>query len=502
MEKFFLLLLVLIFVPIIVFATNPVLVDSGGTGDFLTVQAAINSWCTGGANVAETPPFTINIKAGSGPYDEALSLNDGNATYRGDIVGDLIMKSDTPGTKIIIKLQRGPDAPVATVGDDGLWIYQNVYNVTFTDLLFCPSQTTNTLNGWAAALITDDMVKIDENSTNAISNWISFYDCVLTDITTGGAPMVTSKSDPQVLLLPPTRGSGMLSANTADLLKHWGDVGEFLNLRCDNCLFYGGISYNCQAATDGAAGEQLIFNNCINAYAGYANYNVRGTMAGICTFSGTDNDDYLNCNFSLNPQAGGHCIYANPTATLNGAWLLNISNSILYSDATATSRGISAGSGSGITCSDTIIYTPIYNVVNVAHNAETWNRVTFHTTTASAAFYYAAVGTGSTTCRDCIFSGAGTKFTQAGPSGGISVDYCAYVEAGPDIITARGTIQTDGSNIVTSDPGYVTKNVISEFFMDVANVDYQGKGTSGSDLTGGADFYVPTAVHYSWSLYE
>ena len=56
-------------------ALNPVTVDGTGAGDFLTIQDAVESWCTGGANAAETPPFVIDVVAAAGPYDEALTLN-------------------------------------------------------------------------------------------------------------------------------------------------------------------------------------------------------------------------------------------------------------------------------------------------------------------------------------------------------------------------------------------------------------------------------------------
>ena len=487
MKKLFLLTLVLLFSVVVAYGLNPVLVDSGGTGNFLTVQSAINSWCPGGANIAEIPPFVINIKAGSGPYDESLTLQDADTVNRGDIVGNLEIKSDTPGSKIVIKLKKGPVTP-----DDGIYIYQNIYDVTFRDIVFCPSRT--------AVVLTDDMVKVDETSANTVFNWVNFYDCVFTDVTTAGDPMVTDKAS-ALIGPPPTRGSGMASGDV--LLKSWGDNGETRNLRLDNCVFYGGASYNCQFATDGTIGEQVIINNCLNNYSGYVAYYYTATAligkAGVVTFSGTDQTaGPLNCNAVLNPLAAGHCIWAAP---LLGA-TVNVSHSLLSTGA-AGARGISGGANPNITVSDTIISAQTICIVDNFNNAATWDRVTLHTIASGNALLTTAVQPGSLTVRDCIFSGLGTKISGAGPTGGISIDYSSFVEAGPDAITARDSASgglTYGANIINTDPIYLSKDATNALCFDVDSGWYGGKGTSASNLAGGADYAGGTPIG-DWSIY-
>ncbi|MFB3896492.1 MAG: hypothetical protein ACE14V_09345 [bacterium] len=543
----------------IVYATNPVLVDSAGSGNFTTVQAAIDSWCAGGTNAGETPPFVINIKAGSGPYDEMMDLNDvvtftrqsttsiavdtiqviygpistvstysiwTNAsglgydfstgasiiqpntivltnvlpsspipvwvTYsKSSIVGALEIKSDTPGTRVIFKLRR--DWLGASPYDDGLTIHQSNYDITFRDIIICPSLYSQ---------VTDDLVKVDENYANNNFNTISFYNCIFTEIKTDGSPMVTSREEAAG---PPTtaRGSAMGPGSDGDdLLKCWNDAGESYKIMLKDCIFYYSPSYNAQLCLDGQGGEIATVDNCVSSYAGYCDYIVRGYYANqTVIFKGNSiKNGITDGNWILNPLGGGHGIYVN--GAIN-PFILDISSTVISSDTTASSRGISCNTATTLILKDSIIQAP--NYLLVGFHTMNIQRCTLHNTTPSSCFYSAG-GYSNATIRDCIITGPGTKFTGTAPTGGISVDYCGLPQYGTYTIGARGTIATFGANNVIYDPMYLSAGttlsvVTSTSFMDIRNgipaiYGYKGAGTGATDLSGGADYIGDVGFYY------
>ena len=241
----------------------------------------------------------------------------------------------------------------------------------------------------------------------------------------------------------------------------------------------------------------------MNNYSGYVAYYYAGGAtgkAGVVTFSGTDQTaGPLNCNAVLNPLAAGHCIWA---STGLGA-TVNVSHSLLSTGA-AGARGISAGANPNLTVSDTIISAQTICIVDNFNNAATWDRVTLHTIASGNALLTTVVQPGSLTVRDCIFSGAGTKISGAGPTGGISVDYCSFVEIGPDAITARDSASgglTYGANIINNDPLYLSKDPTIANCFDVDSANYAGKGTTASNLAGGADYVGGTPGIHDWTIY-
>ena len=234
--------------------------------------------------------------------------------------------------------------------------------------------------------------------------------------------------------------------------------------------------------------------NCITRGGGYCNIRASASYATDFTFTGTDQTDgWQNCFYNTDP-IGGHGVWF---STSSGGPHALIEKMIIKTE----DRGVSGAAGFNMDIADCIIVCTAPGIVDAPANASTWTNLTIDSVGGA---YYGVTEAGSITARNCIFSGAGsTAFTGVAPSGGIDVDYCAYVESGADALAGRGTIQTDGSNIVTADPGYASKNAESEYFMDVSNIaDYQGAGTSGSDLVGGANLFVVTAVRQNWSVYE
>lgn len=465
-------------------STNPVLVDNGGSGDFTTIQAAIDSYCAGGANAAEAAPFVINIKAGSGPYDEQVNLDDATKA----LVGDTTIKSSVSGTKVVVKLRKG------VAGTDGLMIFQNNATVKFYDLVFCPSQTTGP---------TTYLVRVDNNSAHATARWVEFWNCVFTDVGTNGSPLTTDKAG--ALNNPAATGAATWASGC---LSFWPDAGETVSLRCDNCVFYASRGTYQVRAYLYTAGEQAIFNNCLNSYARYTGgvpdgvngvgyqcvSNLATTGTASWTFSGTDvKAGPLNCNAIIRT---GHGIYGNSTS--GGAQSVNISNTMICNTVASpntssgsTTRGISTGGRNPITLSDVIICVPQYAVVDTPYLASTWNRVTVLTN--SGALYLATAGySGSVTMRDCILSGGGAKIGGYLPSGGVSVDYCGLPTIGADKIGSNGS-GSFGTHNRTVDPLYVSKDEKTASFLDVRNGSttpdgYAGASSTAGNLSGGASF--------------
>ncbi len=475
MRKLFVLALMLL--TVVAFGANPVVVDDGGTGDFTTIQAAINSWCPGGANAGETAPFVINILAGSGPYDEALCLDDIDSTTRGDIVGDLTIQS-SDGSLIQVALQAGYQ-------DDGLCILQNEHDVTIKDLVLYPSLNNPLI---------DEIVRVDENDTNSTFNTITFENCIITEIDTAGSPLVATMAEAATATPTDTVGTNRTGSYPYNFMW-WGDAGEAQNLVMTNCaVFCNPYSYMVRLCSDGQDGENCTLTNCIARGGGYCNIRASSNYASTFIFTGTDQTQgWQNCMYVTDPLAG-HGYYLSSGVT--GAHA-QVEKSVIKTE----DRGVSGSGTFDMDIADCIIVCTAPGIVDGPANASTWTNLTID---SPGGIYFGVTGTGSITARNCIFSGTGsTGFTGAVPSGGIDVDYCAYVESGADAITDRGSIQTDGSNIVTADPGYASRNPESEYFMDVSNIaDYQGAGTSGSDLVGGANLFVVTAVRQNWSVYE
>lgn len=467
-------------------ATNPVLVDSGGSGQFTTIQAAINSWCVGGTNAGETAPFVVKLKAGSGPYDEQITL-DSSLVGQGNIVGDIVIESDTPGTLVVVKLRKSLSTATGD-DDDGLLIKQNDHDVTFRDILFTRSLTD--------PVFTDELVRFDEPSANTNMNVISLFNCVLTLSDAAGNPLCTDKAG--ALVAPAAYGGATMIAG-ARLFQAYNDAGESYQAVVDNCVFYGGTSTNVTMRTLGTGAESISINNSLSSYAGYSCWEIGSTTNAslVVTVTGTDQKaGPLNCTAGINPSANGHCF-----TIINVAGMVANFSKVVASaaiPASTTSRGISGGA-SDLTLTDVIINGPYYGVVDTTNNAATWTRVTINT--GNAAYYGAAAAPGSLTIRDSIISGAGTKFALNMPAGGINIDYSALPTSGPYAITAvgGGASVTQGANMVTDDPMYASTDGTIASFMDVTNSAYAGKGTAGANLSGGADYV--TANVSEWRSY-
>jgi len=542
------------------FAANPVLVDPAGVPSasvFNTVQGAIDAYCVGGVNAGETPPLVINIKTGVGNYTEKMTLADNltAAPGRGNVAGDIVIQSDTAGTKATIMLLLGWSG-----GGDGLLIRQTGdIDVTFRDIIFAPAPLATT--ALPDAGLNDELVLINEGGVNAIENTYSFIDCIFTDTTnptsvvpgvTPGAPAITSRAQ---AFIDPVSTMGGAGSND-NLLQAPQVAGESYNLYLRGCVFYAnrgaadnGLINGANATPGfktinltlaGANTNVFTIHNCVFSYSRDFGIHVTGTAskAGTINITGDDVTAGLdNCTVVWKTfNVSGSSLLLNATGLDAIGMTYNVNNTFIQSSAGSpiTQVGLNKGSANGegtLNASDVIINTTGVGIqITPRSGLDTFERVTVHQFGTGGASHVSILGTpvgdvpvgsgnagGGTAAvsfAEMIFSGPGTGFsTSAAPAapataytGPASVNNSAFVEAGTDAIASRGTLTLSlGSTIVTADPEYVGTDPLLATAFDVNNAAYNAAGVSGA-LSGGADYVgipaPPVLSAGGWSLYN
>ena len=496
MKKAIVFFAMLILISSVALALNPVVV--GPTGDYAIIEDAIDSWCVGGANSAEAAPFVIEIDP-AGSYDESLTLNDGNTS--GAIVGDLEIKSSVPGTLPVIKLQTG-----ITGGGDGLHIYQSTFNVTFTDLLFCPSLTNPVI---------DDFIKIDENTALSTDpNNIEFYNCIFTDVDVAGDPAVSSKADIIAMDYPSSITafvSGSSFASGGMLMKWWGDAGENLSGKIVNCGFWVKLGYCARINLDGSSGETFLIEDSVFANGGgwHAAIQAAPNNAGSSfVITGSQDPcvgDLEKCTAIL--SAGWHAIWGGGPAGAS----VTIDNVLIdVEDVWGTdspSRPLSNGS-SELYVEDCIFNTRgdtsfILDYPTKPGVPDIFNRCTIHyEDTTPGAWLYTGYSPdpGAIKFIDCSISGNGVgAWTTVPPDMGVELINCNIATSGADAITTLGLNPITFTDCKFVDPAYVSKDRKVEGYMDPTNpaLLYAGAweiGTVGGvSLGGGGNYRGPDA---------
>jgi hypothetical protein len=489
MKRTLLLLSVFLVMSFVAFAANPVLVDSAGGGDFTNIEDAVRSWATGGSNAGETPPFVINIDP-TGTYDEIVTLSDQTTT--GAIVGDLVIQSSVPGTPATwkVRLNNYPTAPSA---GDGLHIYQSKYDITFNDIIFCPSLISSP---------TDDFVKIDEWTTDsAIANEIWFNDCIFTDVEAGGNPYITSKAD----LLAEDYPSSIVAFTTVSgfgsgdmLMKWWNDNGENLSGGLVDCAFWIKDGYCARINLEGDPSETFLIEDCLFATGRdwHAGFEVDTNHAGqAIDIVGTQNPrfgDLTQCTAVL--SSGWHPMW---TSGVSGS-TVTITNCIVDVDdvfGTADSRAISGGS-EDLHVTDCIlrVITDGGFLVNFPTNVatkDTWTRVTVNTENPVAtAWLYtgSAPDPGGIQFIDSVISGANiAAWSTVNPDQGVTLINCLEATAGPDAMaTDAGPVIR--VNAVQDDPKFLSKDRKSASYLDTSGSALAGAASDGYGIAGGADY--------------
>jgi hypothetical protein len=483
----------------------PSTVTVGPSGDFATIQAAISAFTSTGSHATAIPPFTINIDPAGSPYNERITLTD-TAVGQGDIVGDLTIQSSVPGTLARLALQRdlsqaaGPNTACVLV-------HQGLHNITFRDLLIHPA-----LPGVGVEDARRYIIKIDENSPNATMNTITLQNVIVSEVAADGLPLISSRAE---AYNPPRAASASAFDNQfTQAVQFWGDNGESLSVVLDNVVLYGPPPAGLQngnllrAAFSGSNGESLTVINSVFAYGPTAAALVRiganNQYTGTVSFTAGDQRAGLdNANVFLHSSntEATHALTFEGSLNVGAAGAIpaTVSNAIFKFVGTGTpanKRAISAGTASwNVNISDVLIDVPGAAVVSFVPGTTTWNNITAKSNEA----WFGLGGAGSLAVTNSIFVGADTvaangKFGGTAPTGGASIENCGFgTEVTNQIGTAvTGTFTTANNHV--GDPDFKSSDFKSADFFDVQNPSYAGKGTSGSDLAGGANF-TPVFSH-------
>lgn len=485
MKKCIVLFATMMLLGSIAFAANPVTV--GPTGDFTTLQPAIESWAVGGANEGETPPFVINVDPAA-VIDETVCLDDGVAN--GDIVGNLVIQSSTPGTLPVVKIQQDLGS-----GGDGIRIHQSRFNITLIDLLFCPSQTN---------MFTDDMIKIDENGSTTPSTVNShlFENCVFTDIVASGDPAVTSKADVLAKNFPADIDSFVSgSAMLGNLLQVWGDTGEHVDVTIDNCTFYKPVQASpVYLRTAGGTDETITVDDCLivgpRGTGGEwdAALYLRPYPSGNVIVTGTQPPrvgDLTKCTAVF--YGTWHSLYV---AGTSGDSTAVVNNTMCFQEdinATAKARSYSGGSEDD-TVTDCIFVNLGVNcdaaIVNYPVDKDTFTRCTFHCESGDT-IYSGSADPGYMEFVDCVWSGNALAYDDVNTSGDVMYNSC-IATSGPDAMTTFG-IAMELIDCVEADPQYVSKAPLAPGLMDTTNAALFMKASDAASIGGGAKYTVPDA---------
>lgn len=458
-----------------VFAANPVTVSA--TGDFNSIQDAIDSFVVGGANAGETAPFIIQVDP-SVERDESIHLS--ATTWGAELAGDLVIESATPGTLVPFAMQLTSDQ------DDGCW-FLTTQSVKFKDFLMYPSQTN---------VFTDEFFRVD--APGACTNTLAFENCVITEIDGSGDPLVTSKATAIAAPQPATVGS--TRSGYAYIIQVWPDAGENVSVTFDNCAVFGNIQQSAirLAGTSGAFVSDVNINDSYIAFAGdyliratadNYNYNITGTDVSAGPASAT-----------VFRGAANHLVY------FAGGITGNISNTMflaLGAECGATTRCLSAGAATDLTLTDCMFYSEINApaIVDAQAADAVFSDCSFFCTQSNALFNVNS--TGSLTIKDSVFAGPGsTALAGAAPDGGLSVENCGFAMSGDYALAASddAAIVIAYSNKIEADPEFDSVSPGDASFLDVSSASYAAQGSGGSDLDGAANFTGNAPVQ-GWELY-
>lgn len=472
------LAIVLLFAGVAVADMTVTVAASGG--DFTTISDALVSNSSTGSNAAETGVFTVSIDPAGGPYDEAIDLDDANVGSGDFQASAIVIESSVAGTYVPIAVQLAPSGGA----NDGLQCHQDI-DVTFRDLLIYPSLTN---------VFTDEMLKIDENagSTN-VDNLILVQHCIFTEIDASGNPLITDRAGAYA---DPPATVGSTRTGYAYFIQAWGDSGEAFDVTIDDCAMYGNIGTAGQAhgirLASVAATDDYIINNTVVSGTSGACIRLSGVSGSTLTITGNDaGDGPDNATVLMNPDDSSDCFWI---YSVSADVVVDISDTIFKDSSASWGINFSTDCDIELAVADCIFDTGAQNLNFNVLRDWTFDRCTFHTTGDDNALQTGG-GAGSLAFRDCIFSGTGAKFAgTATPTGGIDIDYCAFPAAGPDAITSQDdgvVLPTYGSNIVTADPEYVSKDFTSADYFDLGNYDdYNGASSVAGFLAGGADVSI------------
>jgi len=483
----------------------------GPSGDYSTLQGAIGSYCyTGGTRTDAVKPLVIAIDPAGGPYDEAVSLMQ-SATGYGDIAGDLMLKSMGPG-KAVVQLQEGDLA-----GDDGLPIFQDAASVILKNLILCPSQTNP---------FEDDMLVMMESNANSVENWLEFYGCIVTDLDSGGAPMISSPAN--ALDEPAASGSAMADGDT--LFRFGLDASTLYSrsLFMEQSVIYASRHLNYIYA-GGVTGSQVRLHNTIISQSRAAGIFAKSfdaphpyLITGDDQTKGILTGDRINCSaiYEFNRRLFYDYAAGIHTRNSENKIVLVIKNTIIATTQNhSQSRGISSWATSDKPASplgvntdlykihDVIIDVPVQAIMNdMSNDAATpvdIRRVTIKTPTQGVWLTDNSASTATIT--DSIFVGcAAAVYKPSEPVANVVLSHCGLPSAGSAAIVdaASGSLNPTIVDLIVADPLFASTSILSPAGFDVRAREYQNAASDGSHLCGGANYAFGTITAIEPAAWE
>lgn len=507
-------------------SVDPTLASPNNTTTFNSLMMAINSFQTLGKITAASPggvgvnsgnplPDVINVVSGTtGVVDEIVRIDERPASAGYAILGEALTIQG-PGAGAAPSAANNAYVALRDDGtndDDGFEL-RTEQDITVKNVTFYPSLTTPP---------GDDMVTVDRLTPGLNANHFVFQSCVFTTAKTGNLPIVTNKTE----ALVNNRANIATPATAQDkLLSVFPDANEAMVCDIIDCVFSHSIDNDAilessPRYTDAASTFALNIVSSVISYNGLGATN----RYGIQIFaSGTANAERSALNISgANVANGPVAGLGGPTIILgNGRGIqsfagnstdptehfaLNISNTIVASN---VERQLSMDANIEPAFSDLITSGPVPFVVTFEANTKqaNWNRISAIAGSAASLFGAQNGDPNSLKLRDTIWAGDGTTAKAFDVFGTgdlkIDIDNSAIVLEGPHkVLEIGGTSDfTSGTTMVTSDPQFVSKDPASASFADVNSCAYAGKGTGGSDLSGGATFTAVCAAIREWFSY-
>ncbi|MBN1903114.1 hypothetical protein JW926_17465 [Candidatus Sumerlaeota bacterium] len=518
---------------------------------FNSLQTAITSFQASGDVTAGTDGSGVGKNHGNAtsdaihiitavPIDEAIFIDAEAASASGLHILDEDLVIQGQGVNAIVALKQSGFGAVAN--DCGFFFRQDV-NLTLEHIIFMPSAADaptddglffmSRINGVHTTITVDNVMVTANNGSNApiistgledgvsvevlldAAGTVGFGDSAIDlvsrteggSITMNATNLVVSAFNKSFTMLDPRTGEGN---NDAFFLSMEGDIKDiinaFLNLG-EGCVISQtprrGVTNNNggYVKVNGSDTNPVIFYNCHSDGIFNTSNDTSPTQATICEVNNCIMVNFDNSGLKEQETFGrGFVKSVTNTIIANsklpgiqfhafGALPPGVTSTAIIDNVTFHNCGYAAGTNVNYDFRASCVGSPRYKTTSFS------NRNIAITNT--------------------IISGAGLTGIYNSSSGAYDVDYSALVtqdapgyEYALAVETAGPGAINLGSHVINDNPCYITwmdTDVASADFMDVDNTAFGGKGTTGSNLSGGADYIGGTsALHAdaSWSLYE
>ena len=450
-------------------------VTAGGGGTFPTLSTAITSFRTGGSNALDPAPNVINCLDAS--YDELFPLIDVQLTINGKSGRSTLLGQN-----------------IATANDGFNLNVPAGEQVILNDLIFLPS-TMDTP--------TDDMIDLNGGTGSKVI----FNNCIISSNWSGAPASLDGFTVP----------GAAPSARVGDNGVNISNAAAEVNIDLNETVIVAASGPNTAGTPDnilltGAAKNVLTINEgSVISFGGYRNIQhnniddlfIRGSASKPVYLINAEGVNYVSYT-STGILDIDHCIIANTTVGSNGA---NYCAGLWLADAPdlptiVTNSLIINNLGPGL-------FLGNFNSTLVVKNVTISGNAGGTGTQDVAQVWAGTLGVSADiSISDTIIAGGKPGILMT--AGTIDLSYSALVLEGPQTLSigVDGTGTVVETQVITKDPMFhETADLSSSDLFDVHNPFYGGKGSEGSNLSGGADYigdYVPPVplAAQNWFLYQ